>query len=246
MFALAIASAALPTLSDLRNAGKEDEVKRVFRYGLRMSLFVAIPASVAIAVLARPLVTVIFGRGVFDPVAVDETTRSLLYQATGVWAVASVRTVVPMFYAHNDTRTPVVASAINLVVFIALAAALMGPLRHVGIAIAVSLAAAAQLGTLLLLLRRSTGRLGLSEVAASAGKSLAASVGMAAVAVGVAHAGAWERGGNSPRNIAVLGLAICAGAVAYFALARLLRSPELDDLLQAVRRRRGGASTKPR
>ncbi|MEM9071623.1 MAG: murein biosynthesis integral membrane protein MurJ, partial [Myxococcota bacterium] len=117
VFALAIGSAALPTLSELKSQGKIDEAKGVFRYGLRLSLFVAIPASVALLVLAEPSVSVILGRGAFDANSVAQTARSLVWLAAGVWAVASIRTIVPMFHALGDTRTPVIASALNLVVF---------------------------------------------------------------------------------------------------------------------------------
>ncbi|MCZ7681029.1 MAG: hypothetical protein M5U28_20480 [Sandaracinaceae bacterium] len=44
-----------------------------------------------------------------------------------MWAIASVRTALPLYYAFNDTRTPVIASAVNLVVFAGAALALLGP-----------------------------------------------------------------------------------------------------------------------
>ena len=66
MFALAIASAALPSLSDAVAHGDEAEAKRLFRHALRLSLFVAVPAGVALAVLAEPAVTVFLAK-VSDP-----------------------------------------------------------------------------------------------------------------------------------------------------------------------------------
>jgi putative peptidoglycan lipid II flippase len=237
MFAFAIASAALPTLADMRSRGMEDEVRRTFGYGLRLSLFVAIPSTVALVVLAEPTCTVLFGRGTFDATYVSETARSLAYQAAGIWAVASVRTVVPMFHAYNDTRSPVLGSAANLVVFTGLSFALMGPMQHAGIAVAISGAAVAQLGALLYLLRLRVGRLGLRDVVKSAARMIAASAAMGAVLFGVARVGAWERGGNDLRNVAVLLAALVAGALAYLLAARLLRAPELTDVLAAVRRR---------
>ncbi|MFW6050495.1 MAG: murein biosynthesis integral membrane protein MurJ [Myxococcota bacterium] len=241
MFALAIASATLPTLSDLRSRGDDAEVRRVFRYGLRLSLFVAVPSSVALFVLAEPTVAVIFGRGEFDARQVTETARALRWMAVGIWAVASVRTVVPAFHAQNDTRTPVLASAVNLGVFVALSLVLMHPLGHAGIAAAISTAAAIQLLTLLLRLRHRTGPLGLSEVAASLGRIAVASAVMGAALHLIAPLGTWELGGNVPRNVLVYAGALLAGLVIYLATAFLVRSPELEGLLQAFRRRtRGG------
>jgi len=239
MFAFAIASAALPTLSELRSRGHTEEVKRIFGYGLRLNLFVAIPATVALVVLAHPTVAVLFTRGEFGAGEAAETARSLVWQAAGIWAVASVRTVVPMFHAHNDTRSPVICSAVNLVVFVTTALALMGPLRHVGIAIAISTAAAAQLMALLFLLRRRTGRLGLRAVGAATLRIALASGVMGAAVWGVARLGSWERGGNDHENIAIYLVAVIVGAAVYVGGAKLLGVSELDDVLGAVRRRRG-------
>src|SRR5690606_8322055 len=126
----------------------------------------------------------------------EQTARSLLWQAAGVWAIASVRVVVPVFHAHGDTRTPVVASAFNLVAFAGLGVTLGRVLDHVGIAIAISAAGALQLVVLLVLLRRKMTRLGLSEVAASALRIAAACAVMGVVAWAIARLGRWEDGAD--------------------------------------------------
>jgi putative peptidoglycan lipid II flippase len=237
MFALAIASASLPSLSQAVAHGDEHEAKRLFRHALRLSLFVAVPAAVALALLAEPTVTVFFGRGRYDALAIEETARSFVWQAGGIWAVASVRTVIPMFYAHNDTRTPVVASAFNLVTFVALGLSLMGPMQHAGLAAATTAAAIAQLFALLWLLRRRTGSLGMTEINGSLARILVASSIMGAVVSTMAGLGRWELGGNDPFNLAVFIATAVAGLAVYLSVATLLRSPELADLRSAVRRR---------
>lgn len=237
MFALAIASAALPSLSDAVAHGDEDEAKRLFRQALRLSLFVAIPAGVALAVLAEPAVTVFFGRGRYDAVAIGETARSFVWQAAGIWAVASVRTIVPMFHAHNDTRTPVIASGLNLLTFVVLSLALMQPMQHAGLAVATTAAAVAQLFALLVLLRRRAGELGMSEVWTSTLRILGASVSMGAVVWLGGQLGSWERGGNDPRNLSVFIGTVLAGAVTYLGVAAALGASELSDLKAALRRR---------
>jgi len=237
MFALAIASAALPSLSQAVAHGDQHEAKRLFRHALRLSLFVAVPAAVALAVLAEPATTVFFGRGRYDAAAVHETTRSLVWQAAGIWAVASVRTIVPMFHAHNDTRTPVIASALNLVAFISLSLLLMGPMQHAGLAAATTAAAVTQLVALLWLLRRRSGSLGMREVSASVLRILVASAVMAVVVWVGAGLGHWEMGGNDPRNLAVFAATVLAGLLSYLSVAAALGAPELRDLNAAMRRR---------
>ena len=237
MFALAIASAALPSLSHAVAHGDEDEAKRLFRHTLRLSLFVAIPAGVALAILAEPTVTVFFGRGRYDATAIHETARSFIWQAGGIWAVASVRTIIPMFHAHNDTRTPVVASGVNLVIFISLSLALMGPMQHAGLAAATTAAAVAQLVALLWLLRVRTGYLGMREINGSLVRVLVASGAMGAVLWAGASFGRWELGGNDPHNIGVFIGTAALGLVTYLVVAAALGSPELRDLRAALRRR---------
>jgi putative peptidoglycan lipid II flippase len=237
MFALAIASAALPSLSDAVAKGDETESKRLFRHALRLSLFVAVPATVALVVLAEPAATVFFGRGQYDAAAIQQTTRSLVWQASGIWAVASVRTIVPMFHAHNDTRTPVIASAFNLVVFVALSLTLMGPMQHAGLAAATTAAAVTQLFALLWLLRRRSGDLGMAEVSASALRIVIASAVMGGVVWAGASLGHWGDGGNDPRNLAVFGATVVLGALTYLVVAAGLGAPELRDLKAALKRR---------
>ncbi|MGB5809546.1 MAG: murein biosynthesis integral membrane protein MurJ [Polyangiales bacterium] len=238
MFALAIASAALPSLSDAVAHGDEEEAKRLFRYSLRLSLFVAVPAGVALVLLAEPTITVFFGRGRYDAVEVAETARSFVWQAGGIWAVAAVRTIIPMFHAHNDTRTPVIASALNLVTFMGASLALMGPMQHAGLAAATTFAAIAQLAALLWLLRRKSGRIGMREVGGSLARVLAGSAVMGVVVVLIAQLGQWQLGGNDLRNIGVLAAAIVGGAVAYLGVTAAAGAPELRDLASALQRRK--------
>lgn len=237
MFALAIASAALPSLSHAVAHGDEEEAKRLFRHALRLSLFVAVPAGVALVVLAEPAVTVFFGRGRYDAAAIQETTRSFVWQAAGIWAVASVRTIIPMFHAHNDTRTPVVASGLNLVTFVALGLGLMGPMQHAGLAAATTAAAVVQFVALLWLLRRRTGYLGMAEINASVFRIAAASAVMGGVVWIGASFGRWELGGNDPRNVAVFVATATVGLLTYLVVAAVFRAPELGDLRAAIRRR---------
>ncbi|MBC7172897.1 MAG: murein biosynthesis integral membrane protein MurJ [Polyangiaceae bacterium] len=237
MFALAIASAALPSISKVVAQGDIDGAKAIFRDGLALSLFVAIPSSIGLAVLAEPIVAVLFGRGAFGAIEIAETGKSLVLQALGVWAVASVRTIVPMFHALNDTRSPVWASGANLVVFGIAAISLYRPFGHVGLAAAISLAAVAQLITLLSLLRRKAGRLGIREVLVRSGRVFAASAAAGLAMGAIAHLGQWQRGAADLRNPLLLVAALTAGVVTFFASAKALGVPELEAFVAAIRRR---------
>ncbi len=235
MFAVAVASATLPRLAALRSRGQTEELARVFRDGLKLTLFIAIPACVLLVAIAEPIVAVVFGRGDFGRTEVVETSRSLVFQALGIVGTALARLYFPAFHAHNDTKSPIASAALGLVCFGATAAALTRPLGHVGIAVAIAVASVAQLGAAALLLRKHTGAIGVGDVLASAGRTTLASLAMGAAAFGIARLGHFERGGNDPLNIGVLALALGVAAVVFVVAAKLLRAPELDVVL---RRRR--------
>ncbi len=238
MFAVAIASAALPMLADLRARGETEQLLATFRDSLRTTLFIAVPATLVLALLAEPIVTVLFARGHFGHVETLETARSLSLQALGVWAVAAVRVVVPMFHVEGDTRTPVWASGANLAVFLGLALALIGSMTHAGIALASSAASVVQVLLLLLLLRRKLGPLGLRAVATSAARTLLLGCVAALAGSMVCRLGHWERGGNDLVNVGVLAASLAASVAIYLGAAYVLRAPELGELRSAVSRRR--------
>lgn len=242
MFALALSAAALPTLARLRSEGKREDLLSLFGYSLRLTLFIALPSGVALFATAEPIAAVLFGRGAFGPEHVQETARSLAFQGLGVWSVACVRAVIPMFSAHQDTRTPVKASAVNLVFFVGLSVALMGPLEHVALAIANSTAAAIQVIVLLWWLRRRIGPLGLRAVARSVSRIGLASLAMAVVLHLSSRAFNWTRDvGELPRAGQLL-FVLGAGGVTFLVVARACGAPELSELLQAVQRRRRRAT----
>lgn len=237
MFAIAIASAALPSMAALHSEGRDAEARDALRFSVRLTLFIAVPASAALVALSQPTIAMLFGRGAFSAGQVEQTADALTMMALGVWAVAVVHPVTRMFHAYGDTRTPVVCAALNLVTFIAVSAATLRRLQHVGIALSSTVATLVQLLALVVWLRRKVGPLGGRAVVMSAARSMLAGLGMGAVVFDLARLGHWERGGNDPFNLLVYLATVGVGVAVYIALAYLLKSPELGGLSQALRRR---------
>ncbi len=238
LFIYALAAAMLPSLSGYAARGDLDGLRQSFRFALRQTIFVSLPAAVGLAVLAHPVVVVLFQRGEFSAESAVQTAWALLYQAPGIVLVAGVRQTVPVYYALKDTKTPVWASVVNLVSYTGLCLLLMGPMLHAGISLAISLAAGLQLLVLLVVLRRRLGRLGLKRVIPAVTRATVASAACGVAAWQVARFGRWEEGGNDPWNILMLAAAVLAGAAAYTATSLALRSREASELLDAVRSRR--------
>jgi putative peptidoglycan lipid II flippase len=242
IFVMALSTAALPALSTLAARGATGELAKTYALGMRLALFVAIPASLALVALSRPLVVALFQRGEFDARAAEETARALFWQGAGIFTVAAVRQLVPVFYALGDTRTPVVVSVIDLAAFIVLAYVLRGPMGHAGVSLAVTGSSAVQMVLLFVGLRLRLGTVRAAEVGSSAARTIAASLLAAVAGWGVARLLTPE-GGRALPGVA----GGCAFVVIFLVAAWGLRAPELATLGAGVRRRLGGpAAAGPR
>jgi putative peptidoglycan lipid II flippase len=238
IFAMALSTAALPSLSSLAAKGARTELARTWAHGMGLSLFVALPASALLVAVGEPIVVTLFQRGAFDGQAARETARALAWQGAAVWTVAAVRQTVPVLYALGDTRTPVVVSAIDLGAFVALALALRGPLGHVGISIAVAGSSAVQMVLLLVGVKWRLGTVCGNQLARSAARTSALSAVAAMAGWAAARLAQSPSAGGTGQ--AMPGL---AGTIAFVVIfltgAWGMRSPELDEILGAVHRRLG-------
>src|SRR6185369_16360328 len=105
-------------------------------FALRLVNALAVPAAVGLAVTAGPLTSVLLERGQFGAHAAAETAGAVRCFAVGLWAVASVRMLVPAFYALGDTRTPVWAATGAFVANLAGIVLFVGPVAPPGEGIA--------------------------------------------------------------------------------------------------------------
>jgi putative peptidoglycan lipid II flippase len=140
VFGVAVGMAALPGLANLAAMGKMDEFKTSLNSALGLSLFVGLPATAGLIALSGPIIATLFTRGAFTPEAAQATSLALMAYAVGLPAFACVRPLVSAFYSLEDTRTPVLAACLSMVLNASLGYALMGPLHHVGLALAASVA----------------------------------------------------------------------------------------------------------
>src|SRR5512139_3127575 len=174
IFAIAIGMASLPSLSGLAAQGKIEELKETLSFTFRLVCFISFPAMVGLIALKTPIVNVLFQRGLFDRQATEMTARALLCYAVGLWAIAGSRTVVPTFYALQDTWTPLKIALVCLganVVFIAI---FIYPLKHAGLALATSLSSTLNLLLLFRGLHRKLGRIEFEKIVKSLGRILLA------------------------------------------------------------------------
>lgn len=137
----ALGTVLLPTLSRLSASEQHDEYAQTLDWGLRVCLLLALPAALSLALLSAPLVATLFFHGAFTANDVVQTQRALIAYAVGLTGLLLVKVLAPGFYARQNIRTPVKIALASLAVTQLLNLALIFPLRHAGLALAIGLAA---------------------------------------------------------------------------------------------------------
>jgi putative peptidoglycan lipid II flippase len=236
IFVMALSTAALPSLATFAAKGDKTELAKTWSHGLRLSLFVALPCSVAMVALAEPLVVLLFQRGQFDAFAAHQTARALAWQGSAIFTVSAVRQLVPAFHALGDTRTPVVVSGLDLIAFIVLALTLRGPFGHVGVSMAVAGSSAVQMVLLFAGLKRRLGTVRAAELGSSSARILLASVVAGVAGWGAARTVTGELSGAVGRALPGLAGALVFTAI-YLAVAWGTGARELAEIAGPLQRR---------
>lgn len=141
VFAVALGTVALPKVSALAIRNDFKGLKKTFDEALGLNLFVIIPSGVFLVLMGRELVDLIFMWGAFTEKDAANTSLSLLHYSYGLIGFATVRVVVPFYYAFSDSRLPMKFSIISVVVNIALYYPLISILNFAGLAAATSVSA---------------------------------------------------------------------------------------------------------
>ncbi len=217
----AVATAVFPLL-----ASPKEDFREVFRKSLRLVLFLAIPATVGLMVLAGPIVSLLFERRAFGPADTERVAGVVFFYSAGLWCYCANTIQVRAFYARKDTATPVKVSALMVLLNFALTMALVWPLREKGIAIASSVTGLATFLALNRLLRKRHGDVDLGPVARTFVRSALASAAMGAAAWGAYRLMLRFPGATIGPQLARALVPIAAGIAVYLALARLLRMDE--------------------
>lgn len=155
IFAVAIGTVILPSLSSKHADASPEAFSRTLDWAIRMVLLIGLPAALALFALAEPLLSTLFQYGEFSALDVTQTAASLRAYSAGLLAAMLIKVLAPGFYARQDTRTPVRIGVLAMLANMLLGALLVWEWRHVGLASAMALSAWLNAGLLYLGLRRS-------------------------------------------------------------------------------------------
>jgi putative peptidoglycan lipid II flippase len=234
--AQAIAIAALPTFSAQVATGKLTEMRSSLAALLRAILLLAVPASLGLLLLAKPLVAFIFERGAFDPGSTTMVTWALTWYAVGLVGHSIVEILSRAFYALHDTKTPVFVgvAAMSLNVLLSVLFSRMfsaaGWMPHGGLALANSLATFLESFALIFFMRR--------RLTGLEGRNVLNGTWKALLAGGIMSAALWGWiwiTGNAGSWLVTLG-GMAIGIMVYAAALRILRTPELMGVVNFIRR----------
>jgi putative peptidoglycan lipid II flippase len=159
MFGISLATYLLPTLSALALEKKFPEFRATLRQGLGTLWFANLLAAILLAVLAEPIVRLLFERGAFTAAATQRAALALSCLAPGLVAFSTVNILARAFFALGDTRTPMKISLGCLTLNLLMAAALVVPLKQGGLGIANTVTSAVNAGLLFSALRKKLGKL---------------------------------------------------------------------------------------
>lgn len=233
----AVGTALLPLLSRQVRAGEADAAQGTQNRAIEYALFLTLPAAVALVVSAYPVMWVLFARGAFGAESARLSSQSLSAYAVGLPAFVLVKVLAPGFFARGDTATPVKIGLAAVALNLAMNVAFMVPLKHIGPALATSLAAMFNVGWLGWVLARrghlridaQLRRRGMGMIAASVAMGaslwLAQQVLFASPPHGLARAGA-------------LAALVMAGLASYGAAAVAFGAADLRAFIRLPRMRR--------
>lgn len=236
VFVISMTTVILPTLAKQHADGNQEGFARTNLFALEVLALVTIPAAVALIVLRRPIVSLLFQQGAFDSESLDKTAYAVLFHSLGIYFIATSRSLNQSFFAKQNLKTPMFVALITFMVNISVCYGASRYLDNGGIALGNSTSAMTSAILLWVLLRRSGLSLGGWQHGAFLLRVLAASGVMGAACLGLVWLLPWE-------GVGKLGLAWRlaayggAGVVVYVGLASMMMRSHLAPIWRGVRRR---------
>jgi putative peptidoglycan lipid II flippase len=233
---VAVGTALLPLLSRQLARGDLDGAGNSLNRAVETALVLALPAAAALMIAAEPVVRVLFERGAFDGVATHATALAVIAYAAGVPAYVMVKVLSPAFFARKDTKTPVRIAIVALLANIVLNLALMGPMGHVGLALATALAAWLNAGLLAWVLVRRGHWLADDRLRRRLPRGVLATAGLG---LGLWFAVGWlaePLAGSAAERIATLAAVVVGGLALYAALAHVFGAIKFAEIRALARR----------
>ncbi|OGW14175.1 MAG: murein biosynthesis integral membrane protein MurJ [Nitrospinae bacterium RIFCSPLOWO2_12_FULL_47_7] len=243
IFAVALGVAILPTLSDHASRKEFPELIKTLSFGIRLILFITVPATVGLILLRFPIINSLWERGEFSRTATEGTAFALLCYSVGLCGFAGTRVVATAFYSLQDTKTPAKIGIYSIAVNIIFSVLLMVPLQHGGLALATSIAATFNALALIVILKKRMGQIGGRKILNSFLKLLVASTCLGIITYFI-NQEFFDPLAPIKIRLMVLAISIVAGLLSFYLVSLLMKKEELAVLIDLLRRKRTLATSK--
>lgn len=242
IFGVAIGTVTLPLVSKSAATGNTDEFRGILASGMRLAFLLTIPSAIGLAMLASPIISVIYQHGRFTAAMTRETAGALQFYAIGLVSYSALKVLTPAFYAIGKRNTPMLVSflAIGTNLFLNWLFTFRLGWGHRGLAFSTSIVATINFLLLYLLMWRHARGLETRRMLSGLTRIIIAG-GLLALICWAANRwwlGAWEQLRFASRLFGLL-LTIAAGVAAFFAAAFFLRVHEVHELFELVKRKVG-------
>ena len=237
VFGVAFSIAAMPVLA--KHAAQKDlaGLKQTFSSSLVMVFSLTVPATVGLILLAQPIIRLIFEHGVFTAVDTTRTAQALTCYAYGLFAYSAVKIMVPVFYALNDTKYPVIGSFIAVAANITIISLTIDAFSFKAIALSTSCSMALNFLFLGCVLYRKLTGFSLNHLGRGVLKILGASAVMAFGVMGLTNLLNPLLQDAIPQQLPAVVLLVGAAALLYGVTLHLLKLPELKVITEIVGQR---------
>jgi putative peptidoglycan lipid II flippase len=231
---VSLSIATLPVVSTHASRGDTELLKNAYVSSTVLSFLLTVPASLGLIFLSKPIVRLIFEHGRFNAFDTLNTAQALSLYSAGLFAYASIKIIVPVFYALNKTRYPVIGSFLTVLLNIVFVSLMLKPLQHRAIALSTSLCVVVNFLFLSFILYRELNGYSLKYLLESLIKITIVSV--------VMGAGAWWLDTTLAKvfKIGMLGelcslfIAMGGAIVFYFAILNFIKINEVNYLITRI------------
>ncbi len=232
LFAVSAATVLLPEFSKKAALGHMDEISELFSNGVRLVFFITIPAMAGLIALDEKIVALLFGYGVFNAMAIQQTADCLVFLSLGLWAFTGVRLFVTLYYALSNIRIPFYSGIIAILLNLILCSLFIDTLGLKGLVMSVSISA--MVGFIVLFINI-PGAVNINkfEIMVSACRSLFLSVIMFFL-VKQAAVFILTEGSNKFWFGTGVVCCMCFGMIFYFSMNFFISSPELKLLKKGL------------
>ncbi len=226
IFVTSLVTVLYPLISNYATQGNMKKLKSATLESINIISIFLVPITFGTMIFSREIIELLFGRGAFDETAVNMTSIALFYYAVGILGFGLRDILSRVFYALQDTKTPMTNATIGVVINIVLNLVFSRYMGVGGLALATSISALVTTTLLFYSLRKKFGSFGLKSVTMTLIKVFTASILMGIIAK-ISYL-IWSKVTYSSISLVA---SVGTGAMIYFILIMFMKIEEIDTIL---------------